>query len=145
MLSLVSDVRQNPAPASVSGPAAQPETRLDGLRVLVVEDEAMVAMMIEDILVDLGCVVVGPVAGVSAALQLLEAEPVDAAVLDVNLSGEKVFPVADRLAAGGVPFLFSTGYGRAGLEGRHLDRPVLQKPYEPGGLGTILSAVVGRS
>lgn len=142
MLSLVSDVRRNPAPAS--GSSAQPETELEGLRVLVVEDEAMVAMMIEDILIDLGCVVVGPVAGVSAALRLLEAEPVDAAVLDVNLSGEKVFPVADRLAARGVPFLFSTGYGASGLEARHLDRPVLQKPYAPGRLGSVLSAVLGR-
>jgi CheY-like chemotaxis protein len=126
----------------MSGSSAEPPRGLAGLRVLVVEDEAMVAMLIEDALLELGCLVVGPVAGVAAALQLLETEPVDAAVLDVNLGGEKVFPVADRLASGGVPFLFSTGYGAVGIQERHLHRPVLQKPYEPGTLGSALSVAV---
>jgi CheY-like chemotaxis protein len=105
-----------------------------------VEDEAMVAMMIEDMLLDFGCVVVGPAARVSSALRLIEGGGIDVAVLDVNLGGESVFPVADRLAGLGVPFVFSTGYGAAGLEDRHRDRPVLQKPYERAHLSAALAA-----
>jgi DNA-binding response OmpR family regulator len=141
MLSLLSDARGGP-PAAAAGRSAELPSGLAGLRVLVVEDEAMVAMLIEDALIDLGCEVIGPVAGVAAALDLLEAEAVDAAVLDVNLGGEKVFPVADRLAESGTPFLFSTGYGVVGIQERHLDRPVLQKPYDTGRLGAALSAAL---
>jgi CheY-like chemotaxis protein len=117
------------------------EAGLAGLRVLLVEDEAMVALLIEDVLEELGCVTVGPAARVSAALDLIDAHPVDLAVLDVNLGGETVFPVADRLADRGVPFLFSTGYGAAGLIDRHAGRPVLPKPFDPDQLGPALLAL----
>lgn len=100
-----------------------------GPRVLVVEDEAMVAMMLEDMLADLGCEVVGPAADLRTGLEYALTAGLDAAVLDVNLSGEKAFPIADALAARGVPFVYATGYGRAGLRPEDGHRPVVQKPY----------------
>jgi CheY-like chemotaxis protein len=145
MLSMVSDYRRGSDPSSGPGASAERGADLIGVRVLVVEDEAMVAMLIEDILLDLGCVVLGPAPSVDAALKLLDEGTVDAAVLDINLSGEMVFPVADALEGQGVPFVFSTGYGMAGLEGRHLDRPVLQKPYQPARLRAALMTALGRS
>ena len=100
-----------------------------GPRILVVEDEAMVSMMLEDMLEDLGCAVVGPAASVAAGLALARTAEVDAAVLDVNLAGDKAFPIADVLAERGIPFVYATGYGRAGLRAEDGDRPVVQKPY----------------
>lgn len=92
---------------------------LQGLSVLAVEDEALVAMCLEDILLDLGCAVLGPAARVHQALKLLDTEHVDIAVLDVNVAGEVVFPVADKLKALGVPFIFATAYGVAGVIAIH--------------------------
>jgi len=132
-------------PATVAAGKPGRSAALAGLRVLLVEDEAMVAMMIEDMLSDLGCLVIGPASRVSSALDLLDDEAIDAAVLDVNLGGEAVFPVADRLAAVGVPFVFSTGYGLAGLDDRHAARPVLQKPYSRDRLGAALAGALGLS
>ena len=88
-----------------------------GLRVLVVEDEALVAMQLEDMLDELGCVVVDVAGTVSRGVALAAdaAVALDGAILDVNLGGEKVYPVAERLAARGVPFVFCTGYGVAGI------------------------------
>ncbi len=102
---------------------------LRNARVLVVEDEMLVAALLEDRLEALGCHVIGPATAVGQALELLKTEEVDAAVLDVNLGGEKVFPVADVLAARGIPFLFATAYGAAGVADRHNRRDVLDKPY----------------
>ncbi|HEX5379226.1 MAG TPA: response regulator, partial [Phenylobacterium sp.] len=100
---------------------------LAGLRVLVVEDEMMVSMLIEDMLEDLGCTVVGPASRLDEAMVLAREADLDCAVLDVNLGGQSIFPVADLLRAKGAPFAFATGYGDAGL--REVDRgsPVLQK------------------
>jgi CheY-like chemotaxis protein len=102
------------------------------VKVMVVEDEAMIAMIIEDYLADLGCEVVGPFAAVTPALTYLStaAADVDAALLDVNLGGERVFPVAEALRARGTPFVFATGYGVVEDE-RYGDIPVLPKPLEP--------------
>ncbi|HEV2362841.1 MAG TPA: response regulator [Caulobacteraceae bacterium] len=99
-------------------------------RVLVVEDEAMIALLIEDMLSDLGCAVIGPAYGLDEGLELARrAGPVDAALLDVNLAGQPVYAIADELRAKGVPMIFSTGYGDAGL--REVDRgvPVVRKPF----------------
>ena len=111
---------------------------LNGLRVLVVEDEMMVSMLIEDMLTDLGCIVVGPAARLDEAIALTESEQIDCAVLDVNLGGQPIFPLADILRAKGAPFAFATGYGDAGL--REVDRgsPVLQKPFRESDLARIL-------
>jgi CheY-like chemotaxis protein len=122
--------------------AARKQSPLAGLRVLVVEDESMVAMLLEDMLYDLGCHVVGPAARVDEALATLVVERVDAAVLDINIAGEKVFPVADRLLELDVPFVFATGYGAAGLAERHQDRTVLQKPYLSRALEAALLGLV---
>jgi CheY-like chemotaxis protein len=119
---------------------------LTGLRVLVVEDEMMVSMLIEDMLDDLGCTVVGPAARLDEALALARSTEIDCAVLDVNLGGQPIFPLADYLREKGAPFAFATGYGDAGL--REVDRgsPVLQKPFRETDLARVLGelkAVVG--
>lgn len=103
---------------------------LDGLAVFVVEDEALVALNLEDMLMDLGCVVVGPAMRLDRAMHMAEQGlAADVAILDVNLAGEKVFPLAERLVEAGLPVVFATGYGRAGLTEAFHALPVLQKPY----------------
>jgi CheY-like chemotaxis protein len=99
------------------------------LRILLVEDEMMVAMLVEDILVDAGHVVIGPLAQADKALQAAGNETLDLAILDVNINGGSVYPVAEALAARGIPFVFATGYGACGLDEGWQDRPTLQKPF----------------
>ena len=111
---------------------------LAGLRVLVVEDEMMVSMLIEDMLTDLGCIVVGPAARLDEAIALTESEQIDCAVLDVNLGGQPIFPLADILRAKGAPFAFATGYGDAGLRDVDKGSLVLQKPFRETDLARIL-------
>lgn len=116
---------------------------LAGRRVLVVEDEMMIAMLVEDMLAELGCSVVGPAHALDAALDLARTERgLDAALLDVNLAGQPVFAVADALREKGVPAIFSTGYGDAGL--REVDRgaPVLQKPFHAAELARALTELL---
>jgi CheY-like chemotaxis protein len=115
---------------------------LKGRRVLVVEDEMMIAMLVEDMLSDLGCAVVGPAHGLEAALELARGDGIDAALLDVNLAGQPVFAVADALRAKGVPAIFSTGYGEAGLRDVDQGSPVLQKPFRAGDLARALTAAL---
>jgi CheY-like chemotaxis protein len=102
---------------------------LNGLRVLVVEDEAAISLLLEDMLLDFGCEVIGPAARLTAALDAVSREAIDLAILDVNVAGEPIYPVADALAQRSVPFVFSTGYGSAGIKDAYRDRPVLQKPF----------------
>jgi CheY-like chemotaxis protein len=106
---------------------------LGGKRLLIVEDEILVSMLVQDELRDTGAEVVGPAASVGDAMQLVEAAMADgglsAAVLDINLNGEHVGPVADTLAALGVPFVFATGYGEGCDTGGHADARVLRKPF----------------
>ncbi|HEY2706543.1 MAG TPA: response regulator [Caulobacteraceae bacterium] len=113
---------------------------LAGLRLLVVEDEALVAMQLEDMLDELGCVVVDVAGTVSRGVALAadEAVPLDGAILDVNLGGEKVYPVAERLAERGVPFVFCTGYGLSGIAGEFAHVPTLAKPYNQRQLHDLL-------
>lgn len=115
---------------------------LDGKRVLVVEDEAAIAMLLEDMLLDFGCVIVGPAARLSTALELAERESFDVAILDVNVAGEPIYPVAEALAARGVPLVFSTGYGGAGIKEPFRDRPVVQKPFSQSDLKRTLLATL---
>ena len=112
----------------------EPPTR----RILVVEDEALVAMLVEDALEDAGFGVIGPVRSVAQALEVLEAERPDAAVLDLNLAGENSVSVADALVALGIPFVVAKGYGAAGLPAGHRGVPVLPKPYDPADLTAVL-------
>lgn len=113
-------------------------------RVLVVEDEAMVAMLLEDILDELGYAIIGPAGSVAEALRLLESGPVAGALLDVNLRGETSYQIADALAERGCPFIFTTGYGEAGLDEAYRDRPVLQKPFTRERLAEALSEHIFR-
>jgi CheY-like chemotaxis protein len=112
--------------------------KLAGLKVLVVEDEMMVSMLIEDMLSDLGCTVVGPASRLDEAMDLVRDGEMDCAVLDVNLGGQPIFPVADALRAKGRPFAFATGYGDAGLRDVDKGSPVLQKPFREADLARIL-------
>ena len=117
--------------------------RLVGRNILVVEDEMLVLMHIERALSDLGCTATS-VGTIDDALTLLDDDTkFDAAMLDVNLHGEKSYPIADALALRGIPFVFSTGYGDHGERADLADRPVLRKPYLKGHLVAALSALVG--
>jgi len=104
---------------------------LQGLKVLVLEDETLVSMMVEDMLSDLGCEVVGPFARLDSALAFAgDGRPdVDVALLDVNLGGERSFPLAEVLSARNVPFVFTTGYDDAGMPEAWRGRPALRKPF----------------
>jgi CheY-like chemotaxis protein len=103
---------------------------LSGRRILVVEDEWLIALDIRDILEEWGCTVLGPVATAAAALGLIEDDRPDAAVLDVRLNGDTSEPVADLLRARGRPFLVMTAYQRSHLTGALRDAPVLAKPVD---------------
>jgi CheY-like chemotaxis protein len=112
--------------------------------ILVVEDEALVAIMVQDMLEELGFAVLGPAASVASALALLDGAAPAAAVLDCNLGSEKVWPVAERLSRDRVPFVFSTGYGAGGIDARFIAAPVLAKPYDADSLRAALAAVLPR-
>ncbi|HWM61595.1 MAG TPA: response regulator [Rhizomicrobium sp.] len=111
-----------------------------GVRVLIVEDEIVVALFLEDLLTEFGY----EVAGVAGQLDdaMARAPDYDVAVLDVHLNGRNVFDFADTLAARGTPFVFATGYGERGIPERHRARPVLQKPFQPGDLKQALAQIV---
>ena len=119
------------------------DSPLSGRRVLVIEDEMMVAMLLQDMLADLGCAVVGPAARVEQALAIIQAAgALDAAVLDVNLNGQRSYPVADVLAARSVPFVFATGYGEDSLMNGYRSFPLLQKPFKQSELGDTLAKLL---
>ncbi|MBV8574999.1 MAG: response regulator [Acetobacteraceae bacterium] len=115
---------------------------LEGIRVLVVEDEFLVASLIGDMLTSAGCVVSGPVSRLPEALDAVDRGTFDAAVLDVNLAGDRIDPVADALSRRNVPFLFVTGYGAGILSSQHAARPRLCKPFKLADLLGMLSNVV---
>jgi CheY-like chemotaxis protein len=111
-------------------------------RVLVVEDDVMIRMLIEDMLGDLGFAVVAEAAKVHEALAAVNSVEIDVAILDVNLSGETTGPVADALAARGTPFVFATGYGEHGLPDQFRDRPLLKKPFQIESLKRVLETAL---
>lgn len=102
---------------------------LTGLRILVVEDDMLIAIQIEEVLQELGCVVVGPVGKLEAAMHLADAEVIDAAILDVNIRGGRVYPVAERLRARGIPFALASGYGDWALPPEFRNQQRLTKPF----------------
>ena len=115
-----------------------------GRRVLIVEDESLVAMLLETILEDMGCVPVGPAATVEEGLQVAGGdESLDAALLDVNVAGKQVFPIAEALKARGVPFVFSTGYGEGGLPDEWRGQATLQKPFTEAAVRDALMKAMG--
>jgi DNA-binding response OmpR family regulator len=123
---------------------APPINALKGKRILLVEDEALVAMLVEDELLDAGAHIVGTASSVAEALRMIEAAMgnggISAAVLDLNLDGEPIWPVANALDELGVPFLFETGYGPGCNTGKYGTAPVLHKPF---GLQALISTVEG--
>ena len=121
---------------------AMDHSSLIGKRVLIVEDEMLVALMIEDVLVDLGCRTVGPCGSVAKALQAARTEELDLAVLDVNLGGEMVYPVAEALTERQIPFLFVSGYGDDAIPSDHGSWKVCAKPFKTRDLEKMLSAVL---
>ena len=117
---------------------------LTGRRVLVVEDESLVAMLLETILEDMGCTTVGPAANIDDGLALVaDDEHLDAALLDVNVAGRHVFPVAEALKARGVPFVFSTGYGEGGLPEEWRGQATIQKPFTEAAVRDALFKAMG--
>jgi DNA-binding response OmpR family regulator len=110
--------------------------------VLVVEDEALVSFLLEDMLRELGCADVWHAVGVREAMALLASRRPDVVLLDVNLGGELAYPLASRLDEAEVPFAFVTGYGRSGLREEWAARPVLQKPFAASALAAIIAAAL---
>jgi CheY-like chemotaxis protein len=110
------------------------------LRVLLVEDEVIVGMMMKEVLTEIGFHVVGPFGKVSDAIEVIDREPLGAAVLDVNLGGEMIYGLANELTGRGVPLVFVTGYGPEAIVARFADVPVLQKPVDSAALRRVLSA-----
>ena len=108
-------------------PAAKPD--LTGKRILVVEDSPVVAPFTADILGELGCAVVGPAPNMAAARALIESETLDAALMDVHIRGERVFPLCDMLESRAVPFILTSGYADWQVPEKLEQRPRLQKPY----------------
>jgi DNA-binding response OmpR family regulator len=119
-------------------------SELNGLRVLIVEDEALIAMMAEDMIDSLGCVVVGLAASVADAQTALVDTTFDVAILDVNLNGNTSMSLAAVLKQRGTPFAFTTGYGADGIDPEHRDMPVLTKPYSIAALEAALRTCAAR-
>ena len=117
---------------------------LSGVRVLVVEDEMMVAMLLQDMLSDIGCTPVGPATSIERALELIENAGFDVAILDMNLNGADSYPIADALAARAIPFVFASGYGAGRLRERYRSIPYLEKPFQHHELAQTLAVRLSR-
>jgi len=116
-------------------PPAQEQERK---RILVVEDELMIRMLLEDMLAELGYTIAAQASRIDEALEAAKTADFDGAILDVNLNGQPILPVADALVARGTPFVFATGYGERGLPEPYRDRPTLKKPFQLDGLKLML-------
>jgi CheY-like chemotaxis protein len=117
---------------------------VEGMRVLLVEDEAIIAMTAEDMLEELGCATVATAMTVSEALDAVDRGDFDLALLDINLNGADSLPVAERLRETGRPFVFTTGYGSAGRDVAFDDVPLVTKPYQLGDLEAAIGRALGR-
>jgi DNA-binding response OmpR family regulator len=113
-----------------------------GLRVFVVEDEAMIRLMVIDMLEELGCRVAAEAGDVEEAAKLARSADFDLAILDVNVKGKLITPVAELIRARRRPIIFATGYGSEGLPEEFRDFPALQKPFEQDALAALIDEVV---
>ena len=120
--------------------AAQAGHETGALRFLIVEDEALIAMYVEDVVSKSGYSVVGVVHTLDEALDFIESNAIDAAVLDINLKGKLVFPLADALMTRGVPFVFASSYGERSVPARYRVGPIVQKPFAASDLRRALAA-----
>ncbi|WP_207484043.1 response regulator [Arenibaculum pallidiluteum] len=118
------------------------EIALAGKRILLVEDEFFVAMALEELLRSLGCDVLGPVADLDEALRIAAGAEIDAAVLDVDVRGRPVFPLAEALAARGIGFVLATGHGAEALPEAYRTVPRLRKPFQPRELQAGIAAAL---
>lgn len=114
------------------------------VRILLVEDEVLIALMLEDMVENMGCAVTGLAPRVALGISMAESGQFDVAILDVNVAGENIEPVADRLSARGVPFIFATGYGEAGVPLRYRGRPVVAKPFRADQLEAAIHKALAR-
>jgi CheY-like chemotaxis protein len=111
-------------------------------RILVVEDEYLIRMLLEDMLSDLGYGIAGAVGTIAEASDLATSADIHCAILDVNLAGQEVYPVAEILAKRGLPFVFVTGYGEGSLAEPYRGRPALQKPFQAEQLQKTLAGLL---
>jgi CheY-like chemotaxis protein len=118
------------------------EQRTAPARILVVEDESLIRMLLEDLLADLGHETAATASSVAKATELAATGSFDAAILDVNLEGEEVFPVAEILIQRNLPFVFASGYGQASLPEKFRNRPILQKPFQAQQLEAVLNGLL---
>jgi CheY-like chemotaxis protein len=116
-----------------------------GKRILVVEDELMIRMLLQDMLTDLGYTLAGEAGRIDEALELAKKGQFDVAILDVNLNGEPISPVVEVLIKRGLPFVFATGYGQRGVPEPYRQTPTLQKPFEVEALALAIEAAVPRA
>ncbi|MET0547071.1 MAG: response regulator [Caulobacterales bacterium] len=114
------------------------------MRVLVVEDEALVAMLIEDMLEDMGHETAGTASQLGDALEMAQRMVVDLAIIDLNLNGQRTDEVARILSERGVPFVFATGYGAGGLSPEWAGSPTVQKPFQPHQLEDAIKKTLDR-
>ena len=124
---------------------ARADARLSGVRALLVEDEMLVSMMIEDMLADQNCTVVGPFDRFPAALAAAQTETFDMAVLDVNIAGVKVYPVAEALMVRRIPFILLSGYGANAIPADRPDWRVCLKPFKSVDLVAMMIAELNRA
>jgi CheY-like chemotaxis protein len=122
--------------------AADPASPKTGRRIFVVEDEFLIRMLLEDMLTDLGYDLVGMAGRVDEAAEMAQTKDFDLAILDVNLDGQDVYPVADLIGKRGLPFMFVTGYGGRGLPDNYRNRPTLQKPFQLDELKRMLAQLL---
>ena len=109
-------------------------------RILVVEDEPMIRMLLADMLADLGYTVAGEAGRIDEAMALAKRAEFDVAILDVNLDGQPISPVVEVLVARDLPFVFATGYGQQGVPEPYRHRPMLQKPFQADALAQAIEA-----
>jgi CheY-like chemotaxis protein len=121
------------------GAGVLPPTLAAGSRILLVEDEALIGAMFKQLLSDLGFEVVGPIASLDQAMVAAHGEEVQGAILDVNLGGAPIYPVADALEARGIPFVFVTGYSASSIDRRYASIPVFEEPVQPDKLSELLA------
>jgi CheY-like chemotaxis protein len=117
-------------------------TRTSGGSVFLVEDEVMIRMMVADMLGELGYSIAAEAGEINEAIRLAQSAEFDLAILDVNVNGKVISPVADLITARNRPFIFATGYGSSGLPAEYRDRPALQKPFQIETLGRMIDQVL---